>query len=154
VFKIDDVHNTEKAVVGILNIIGWNLRWTGGNYEHYDCRGYTPKGYECCIEMKFRNNYYENKMLEKYKYDKLQEMDKEILKFYFVNDPKANYLFWIGGLPKDLEQLPTSSSRFRPIKMPEPVKIWCPQTTIWNNKKKVKEVYLLNEKLAIQKNIN
>ena len=92
-FKIDEIHKLEKAIVGIYNIDGWDLKWSGGNYEHYDARGYTPKGHECVIEMKFRNDYYEDKLLEKYKYDKLMAMDDRIEKLYFVNDPKANYLF-------------------------------------------------------------
>ena len=70
-FDIKDVHNMEKAIVGVLNIFGWDLKWTGGKYEHYDCRGFTPKGYECVIEMKFRKDYYKKKLLEKYKYDQL-----------------------------------------------------------------------------------
>ena len=45
-FKIDEIHKLEKAIVGIYNIDGWDLKWSGGNYEHYDARGYTPKGHD------------------------------------------------------------------------------------------------------------
>ncbi len=136
-FKIDEIHKLEKAIVGIYNIDGWDLKWSGGNYEHYDARGYTPKGHECVIEMKFRNDYYEDKLLEKYKYDKLMAMDRHIEKLYFVNDPKANYLFWLNNLK--LDRIKT---------------IWCPQTTLWNSKKIQKDCYLINESLALIKNIN
>jgi hypothetical protein len=128
VFKIDEIHKLEKAIVGIYNIDGWDLKWSGGNYEHYDARGYTPKGHECVIEMKFRNDYYEDKLLEKYKYDKLMAMDEHIEKLYFVNDPKANYLFWLNNLK--LDRIKT---------------IWCPQTTLWNSKKIQKDCYLISE---------
>ena len=52
-----------------------------------DAIGKTPKGFDCVIEMKFRNKYYEDKMLEKDKYDSLMKLDKDIIKLYFVNDP-------------------------------------------------------------------
>tara|TARA_Y100001973_G_C5193688_1_gene332725 strand:+ start:1534 stop:1947 length:414 start_codon:yes stop_codon:yes gene_type:complete len=136
-FKINEIHKLEKAIVGIYNIDGWDLKWSGGNYEHYDARGYTPKGHECVIEMKFRNDYYEDKLLEKYKYDKLMAMDDHIEKLYFVNDPKANYLFWLNNLK--LDRIKT---------------IWCPQTTLWNSKKIQKDCYLISERLALIKNIN
>ena len=42
--------------------------------------------------------YYEDKMIEKYKYDKLLEEDAIAL--YFVADPKGNYLYWLNDLPK------------------------------------------------------
>ena len=136
-FKIDEIHKLEKAIVGIYNIDGWDLKWSGGNYEHYDARGYTPKGHECVIEMKFRNDYYEDKLLEKYKYDKLMAMDDHIEKLYFVNDPKANYLFWLNNL-----------------KMKETTQLWCPETTLWKSKKVLKTCYLINERDAIITNIN
>ena len=100
-------------------------------------RGLTPKGFECVIEMKFRNDYYEKKLLEKYKYDKLMAMDEDIVKLYFVNDPKANYLFWLNNL-----------------KMKETTQLWCPETTLWKSKKVLKTCYLINERDAIITNIN
>ena len=76
-------------------------------------------------------------LIEKYKYDKLMAMDEDIVKLYFVNDPKANYLFWLNNLK--LDRIKT---------------IWCPQTTLWNSKKIQKDCYLINERLALIKNIN
>ena len=92
---IEKIHNWEKAVVTLLNLDGWNLTHTGKGNESWDATGTTPKGQECVIEMKFRNKYYEEKMLEKYKYDALMKMDKKVVKLYFVNDPKGNYLYWL-----------------------------------------------------------
>tara|TARA_B100001939_G_C16887149_1_gene593632 strand:- start:150 stop:569 length:420 start_codon:yes stop_codon:yes gene_type:complete len=134
---IKDIHKWERVVVALLNLDGWELVWSKNEFEHYDARGLTPKGYECVIEMKFRNDYYEEKLLEKYKYDKLMAMDENIVKLYFVNDPKANYMFWLNKL--------------NPTKI---VKLWCPETTLWKSKKVLKDCYLINERDAIIKNLN
>ena len=135
--EINNIQKWEKAVVAIFNILGWDLVWSKNQFEHYDARGLTPKGFECVIEMKFRNDYYEKKLLEKYKYDKLMEMDEDIVKLYFVNDPKANYLFWLNKL-----------------ELKETTNLWCPETTLWKSKKGMKNCYLINERDAIITNIN
>ena len=130
--KIDEVHVWEKALVTLLNFDDWDLEWCGGGYEHYDAKGKTPKGLDCVIEMKFRNAYYEDKMLEKYKYDKLFEMDKDIVKLYFITDPKGSYMFWLNTL-----------------KLPKTQDMWCPDTTLWTKKKIIKPCYLLPENEAV-----
>lgn len=135
--KLSDVHKWEKALIAVLNLDGWDLQWCGGGYEHYDAVGATPKGHECVVEMKFRKTYYETKMLEKYKYDQLMNMPADMVKLYFVNDPKANYLFWLNE-----------------IAMPEPTELYCPDTTLWTKSKKNKEVYLLEETQATIINLN
>ena len=135
--KLDTIHQFEKAIVAILNLDGSNLKWSGAKYEHYDAKGYTAKGFPVVIEMKFRNDYYENKLLEKYKYDKLMEMDEDIVKLYFVNDPNGNYFFWLNKLD-----------------VGEPKDFWCPETSFWGSKKVKKKCYLLNEKQSVIKNIN
>jgi hypothetical protein len=122
-------HKLEQAIVKILNLDGWKLKWTGEGSESWDAEGLTPKGKECVIEMKFRNKYYPTKMLEKFKYDKLMNTGK--VAFYFVNDPKANYMFWLND-----------------IQMPKPVDKYCPETTMWQNNKIVKPCYLLEESQA------
>jgi len=135
--KLSDVHKWEKALIAVLNLDGWDLQWCGGGYEHYDAVGATPKGHECVVEIKFRKTYYETKMLEKYKYDQLMNMPADMVKLYFVNDPKANYLFWLNE-----------------IAMPEPTELYCPDTTLWTKSKKNKEVYLLEESQATIINLN
>lgn len=135
--KIDEIHIWEKALVSLLNFDEWQLEWCGGGYEHYDAKGKTPKGFDCVIEMKFRNDYYEDKMIEKYKYDKLFEMDSSIVKLYFVTDPKGSYMFWLNN-----------------IKMPDPVDMWCPDTTLWTKKKVLKPCYLISEKEATEINFH
>jgi hypothetical protein len=135
--KLEQVQEYEKAVVFLLNIDGWDLEWTGKGYEHFDAKGKTPKGFNCVIEMKFRNKYYPEKLLEKYKYDALMEMKSDIVKLYFVADPKGNYLFWLNDI-----QLPTVEKRY------------CPSTTLWSKQKEIKEVYLLKENIASRINWN
>ena len=128
---LSKIHLYEQAVVQILNMDTWDLKWAGNGFEHYDAIGKTPKGHDCVIEMKFRNKYYKEKMLEVYKYEQLISMDSEIVKLYFVSDPKGNYLYWLNYLD-----------------MPEPVEMYCPDTTMWTKKRLLKPVYLLTEQQA------
>ena len=132
---INKIHNWEKAVVTLLNLDGWNLKHTGNGMESWDAIGTTPKGQECVIEMKFRNKYYDTKILEKFKHDKLIETGKVAL--YLVNDPKGNYMFWLNNL-KDLQTKD----------------MYCPDTTLWTKKKILKPCYLLEEKDAAIINLN
>jgi hypothetical protein len=129
--NIETVHNLEQGVIKILNLDGWDLDWCGGKFEHYDAVGETPKGRQCIIEMKFRKKYYETKILEKYKYEKLMDMPADMIKIYFVADPKGNYFFWLNNI------------ELSPIK-----ELYCPSTTLWHGAKKNKEVYLLEESQA------
>lgn len=132
---VGKIHKLEQAIVQILNLDGWQLKWTGEGSQSWDAEGLTPKGKECVIEMKFRNKHYDTKMLEKFKYDKLIATGKVAL--YFVNDPKANYLFWLND-----------------IELPKPVNKYCPETTMWGNKKVLKPCYLLEESKAVMINKN
>ena len=134
---LSKIHLYEQAVVHILNMDTWDLKWAGNGFEHYDAIGKTPKGHDCVIEMKFRNKYYKEKMLEVYKYEQLISMDSEIVKLYFVSDPKGNYLYWLNYL-----------------EMPEPVEMYCPDTTMWTKKRLLKPVYLLTEEQASIVNID
>ena len=119
------VHKFEQTVVGLLNALdGWELNWTGEDYSHCDAVGLTPKGRTCAIEMKFRKKYYDTKMLEQYKYDKLMEMEQEV-KLFWLND----------------------------IVMPTPQDMWCPDTTLWTSRKTKKPCYLLKEEQAAIVNI-
>ena len=70
-------------------------------------------------------------MLEKYKYEKLMDMPADMIKIYFVADPKGNYFFWLNNI------------ELSPIK-----ELYCPSTTLWHGAKKNKEVYLLEESQA------
>lgn len=126
---IENIKEWEKAVVDILNLDGWQLELTK-DYDHYDAIGLTPKGHKCVIEMKFRNDYYEDKMLEKHKYDNLMKMEGYV-KIYFVNDAKGNYMFWLDDMV-----------------MPEIKFLRLPKQTLWDKTKVSKAVYLLNENKA------
>ena len=79
---LNKVHQLEKAMVLLLNFEGWDLEWTGEGSERWDAKGKTQKGYDCVIEMKFRNKHYETKMLEKDKYDALMALDKDVIKIW------------------------------------------------------------------------
>jgi hypothetical protein len=133
--KVDDIHKWEKAVVMILNLDGWKLEHTGDGMEWYDAKGKTPKGHDCVIEMKFRNKHYPEKMLEKDKLERLLSLG--VVAIYFVADSKGNYMYWLNNL-----------------KLPEPVQLYCPETTLWNSRKVKKDCYLLDEKDAVVININ
>lgn len=134
---IKKIKEYEKALVLLLNLDGWELKIPDNDSSRYDAYGLTPKGKKCVIEMKFRNKYYETKMLEKDKYDALMEIDAEVIKIYFVADTKGNYLYWLNNL-----------------KMPKTVKKYCPDTTMWTKKRLLKEVYLLTENMASIINLN
>ena len=106
---LETINKFEKIVVTFLNEFeDWNLEWSKGKFEHYDAIGTTPKGHKCVMEM-----------------------DNEIVKLYFVSDPKGTYLYWINYL-----------------EMPEIKELYCPDTTFWTKKKKLKQVYLLTEDMA------
>ena len=129
---IEKLHQLEKSYVLLLNAFdGWELEWCGGGFDHFDAKGKTPKGKECVIEFKFRNKYYPTKMLEVFKYEKLMAMPKDVVKIYNVHDSKGSYMFWLNSLV-----------------VPEPVDMYCPKTTVWQNNKVNKSVYLLEESQA------
>ena len=133
--NLSNIHKFEQAVVSLLNNEGWQLEWCGGGFEHFDAIGVTPKNKEVIIEIKLRKKYYKNKMIEKYKYDKLLDEDADAL--YFVADPKGHYIFWLNDLAKQ-----------------ETVELYCPDTTLWTKKRNNKECYLLDERDAHKIHIN
>jgi len=133
----DQHHKWEQGIIHLMNLDGWQLEWTGEAFEHYDAKGKTPKGYNCIIEFKIRNEYYPTKLLEKFKYDHLIS-HKDCLKFYYVFDSKGNYLYF-------LDQL----------KLPEETNLQAGSTTYFDNKNKVnKPVYMLTESQAVIINKN
>ena len=134
---IKKIKEYEKALVLLLNLDGWELKLPDNDSSRYDAYGTTPKGKKCVIEMKFRNKHYEDKMLEKNKYDALMSLDDDIVKIYFVADTKGNFMYWLNTL-----------------KMPETVKKYCPDTTMWTKKRLLKDVYLLQENDASIINLN
>jgi hypothetical protein len=85
--KITTTNKFEKALIWFLNSFdGWELKWVGDQNLCYDAIGKTPKGNKCVVEMKFRKKYYDTKLIEKKKYDKLMELDQDVVKIYFVSD--------------------------------------------------------------------
>ena len=130
--QITKTNKFEQALVWFLNAFEeWNLEWVGDKNLCYDAIGLTPKGHKCVVEMKFRKKYYETKLIEKYKFDKLMELDEDVVKIYYVSDPKGTYYFWLDKL-KDMEIIDKR----------------CPATSFWRKHKIKKEVYMLPEDLA------
>jgi hypothetical protein len=130
--KIATTNKFEKALIWFLNSFdGWELKWVGDQNLCYDAIGKTPKGNKCVVEMKFRKKYYDTKLIEKKKYDKLMELDQDVVKIYFVSDPKGTYYFWLNGLD-NLEMLNQKM----------------PSTTFWRKHTIEKEIYLLKEEWA------
>lgn len=128
----DDSEKYEKTICLMLNgLMNFNLKWVGEQNTFYDLQGKTPNNNKCVVEIKVRNKYYKDKMLEKYKYDKLMALPKDVVKLYFVNDPKGYYIYWLNE-----------------IDIPEVKSLRCPSTTMWSKDRKDKEVYLLSEHLA------
>lgn len=134
---IEKTHQWEKAVIAILNLDGWQLKHTGQGSERYDAKGLTPKGYPAVIEMKFRKKYYENKMIEKKKYDALMNIPDDVVKLYFVADPKGNYLYWLNNMT-----------------LPKLETVTCSSTTFWQGEKQTKGVYYLPESKASVVSVN
>ena len=130
--KITTTNKFEKALIWFLNTFDdWDLEWVGDQNLCYDAIGKTPKGNKCVVEMKFRKKYYDTKLIEKKKYDKLMQLDQDLVKIYFVSDPKGTYYFWLNGLD-NLEMLNQKM----------------PSTTFWRKHTIEKEIYLLKEEWA------
>ena len=128
----DDSEQYEKTICLWLNgFLNFRLDWVGEENTFYDLRGMTPNNNKCVIEIKVRKKYYKDKMLEKYKYDKLMSLPDDVVKLYYVNDPKGSYIYWLNK-----------------IELPKVESIRCPSTTMWSKERKDKEVYLLPERLA------
>lgn len=123
-------HIWEQGIIQLMNLDGWELEWTGGAMEHYDAKGKTPKGFDCVIEFKLRHAYYQTKILEKFKYDKLMELD--CMKFYYVFDAGGNYLYYLDKLV-----------------MPTKTAISCKATEKFDRTELIeKECYMLSESQA------
>ncbi len=67
----EDIFELERQLVFLLNQSDWNLKWDKDEFSFFDAKGYDKNGDTCIVEMKFRNQYYLNKMLEEKKYNNL-----------------------------------------------------------------------------------
>ena len=130
--SIENIHKLDYWVTEILNFQGWNLTWVGNGMEPYDAYGWSPKENEVVIEYKFRHKYYETKMLEVDKYNRMMSLDDHIHKVYYVFDPKGNYMFWLNDITFDKEET-----------------LYAPKTTMWSKNYKAKPSYLLEESQAV-----
>jgi hypothetical protein len=123
-------HKWEQGIIHLLNLDGWELEWTGEEFESFDAKGKTPKGFDCVMEFKLRHAYYPTKILEKFKYDKL--MAENCMRFYYVFDSRGNYLYFLDTLV-----------------LPEPTIISSKQTEKYENRNIIeKQVYMIAESQA------
>ena len=131
--ELKTLYKFEKAVIMFLNSFdGWQLDHSGDSKLCYDAIGKTPKGIKCIMEMKFRKKYYKDKMLEADKLECMMKFDKDIVKIYFVSDPKGTYMYWLDGI----------ENKFKTIKK------FCPKSSNWAQGRLKKDVYLLPEEIA------
>ena len=123
-------HKWEQGIIHLLNLDGWELEWTGEEFESFDAKGKTPKGFDCVMEFKLRHAYYPTKILEKFKYDKL--MAENCMKFYYVFDSRGNYLYFLDTLV-----------------LPEPTVISSKQTEKYEKQNVIeKQCYMITESQA------
>lgn len=128
---LTDIKKLERNKIMCLNLKGWDLKPSPYKNDCYDAYGKDPKGFKCWMEMKFRNDYWETKLIEKKKYISLMQLEGK--KFYYVSDLKGEYLF-----------------RLDKVIMPPVEQRYCPNTTLWNSKYILKDVYLLRESQALK----
>lgn len=135
--KEQRIYNLEKEAVDNLNAKGWRLVHTGKTTLPFDAQGISPRGRKCVIEMKFRNKYYDTKMLEYHKYKRMMSLESDILKFYHVIDPEGDYLYLLND-----------------FKSTDKTVLYCPTHSLWNvDTKRNKDVFLLKEEEAVTRNI-
>ena len=64
-------------------------------------------------------------------------LGNDVIKFYFVNDPKGNFMYWLDN-----------------VELPSSISMYCPDATRWAKKRLNKDVYLLQENQATIINVN
>ncbi len=132
--NIEKIHLLEQQLVFLLNLDGWKLEWTGEDYSHYDAEGLDLNGRKCIIEFKFRSEAYTDKMLEVYKYQALQAVDKYAERYYAVIDFKGCWVF-------DLDSIEYTSQTINSPK----------QSIFRDNNKVEKEVMMLEKSSAVKR---
>ena len=89
-------------MITLLNLDGWMLNHTGEGSQSWDAEGTTPKHQECVIEMKFRNKYYDTKIIEKDK--ERAELEVEIIELdEFIEHESTGMAVDFNNSTEDLE---------------------------------------------------
>ena len=125
----------ERGVIKYLNYKGLKLKESFNKYNSFDA---YDNNY--IVEIKVRDKYYSDKMLEASKlytnYQQAQLSNKYFL--YVVKDSRGT---WIYNISRDIDKIISS----------EPQKILCPAQTEFNNNKKIFKIcYLLPDSMALQ----
>jgi hypothetical protein len=93
----DDIYELEKQLIFLLNLDGWQIKWSEDKYCHYDAIGTDINGNECILEFKFRRAYYKTKIMECKKWNNLTHY-KSDKKYYCVIDQKGCFVYDIGDI--------------------------------------------------------
>jgi len=129
----DTISELETQMVFLLNLDNWQLKKCRDKYSIFDAYGYDYNGKKCVMEFKFRQEFYQTKMLEHKKYASLMGLNKYDKKYYCVIDSGGCHVY-------DLSQIDISDKQ----------KMDLPKKTITDNpEKKQKEIYFLKNDKAI-----
>lgn len=131
------IFELETQLVFLLNLDGWQLIKSEDEFAVFDAYGYDTNGKRCVVEFKFRNDYYDTKMMELKKYDSLMAINTT-KKYYCVIDSGGAYMF-------DLDHIDKSDCHT----------IDLPKKTITDKpEKKQKQIFFLKKSDAIAYNYN
>lgn len=128
----DQISELETQLVFLLNLDGWKLTKCRDVFSIFDAYGYDTNGQKCIVEFKFRQEYYDTKMLENKKYQSLINLNY-VKKYYCVIDSAGAFMFDLSNIDK---------SDFHIIDLPK-------KTITDKPEKKQKEIYFLKNDDAI-----
>ena len=88
----EDIYELEKQLIFLLNLDGWQIKWSEDKYCHYDAIGTDLNGKSCIMEFKFRQEYFKTKILACQKYNNLTRYKVDAI-YYAVIDPKGCHIY-------------------------------------------------------------
>ena len=121
---IEFINGLENDLVFLLNMSGWDLKCVADQYSRFDAIGSDINGKKCIIELKFRKDFYKDKILELKKYDAMMAEDAQ-KRYYGVIDPEGCWVY-------DFDDIDLNNGGY----------LKCPTNTIRENApKEMKPVY-------------
>jgi hypothetical protein len=125
---IEFINGLENDLVFLLNMSGWDLKCVADQYSRFDAIGSDINGKKCIIELKFRKDFYKDKILELKKYDAMMAEDAQ-KRYYGVIDPEGCWVY-------DFDDIDLNNGGH----------LKCPANTIQKNApKEMKPVYYLKK---------
>jgi hypothetical protein len=126
---IEFINGLENDLVFLLNMSGWDLKCVADQYSRFDAIGFDLNGKKCIIELKFRKDFYKDKILELKKYDAMMAEDAQ-KRYYGVIDPEGCWVY-------DFDDIDLNNGGY----------LKCPANTIRENApKEMKPVYYLKRR--------